>query len=67
VTGPETFTTNGTFKAATLSRGRVVYATGKGRRLAHGTDLVLQLRRHLTAGHYVLKLGTTLDETVTVL
>jgi hypothetical protein len=66
VSGTVTLKTAGTFKAATLTRGKLVYATGKGRRTAHTTDLVLTPLRKLARGRYTLKLGSSFHETVVV-
>jgi len=56
VSGVVKFTT--TFKAATLSRGRVVYATGSGERTGKTTKLTLRALRRLTPGRYTLTLGS---------
>lgn len=54
---PLTFTTSGTIKAATLSRGKIVFATGEFRKDAKITQLVLEPLRKLVAGSYTLKIG----------
>jgi streptogramin lyase len=50
-------------KSATLSRGRVVYATGTGERTGKTTKLTLRASRRLTSGRYTLKLGSGRHET----
>lgn len=62
VTGTVKFTT--ALKAATLSRGRVLYATGSGQRTGRTTTLTMRPLRRLTAGRYTLRLGSRGRETV---
>ena len=56
VSGVVKFTTSAA-TAATLSRGRVVYATGSAVRSGQTTKLMLRPLRHLKPGRYTLKLG----------
>jgi hypothetical protein len=63
VTGPITFTA--TASRATLSRGRVIYATGT----ATASRLRLHSRRALPPGHYTLTLTShhkTTRQTITI-
>ena len=55
VHGELDFTTAGDWTRATVERGRVVYATGASMPAAHGgSELLLNARRALKPGHYVL-------------
>ena len=70
VSGPVSFTKSvkgARLEAATLRRGKLVYATGQGRRTARSTELVLRPLRHLSPGRYTLTIGPSLHETVSVL
>jgi hypothetical protein len=61
------FTSSGAVRSASLSRGHVVYATGRGQRSAKRTTrLLLRPLRRLTKGSYTLKIGSSPRETVTV-
>ena len=67
VSGPVTFKTDTTSKAAMLFRGKVVYATGRAQQRAKVTTLLLTPRRHLAAGRYTLRIGLAVRETITLL
>ncbi len=70
VSGPVSFTESvkgARLEAATLRRGKLVYATGKGRRATRSAELVLEPLRHLLPGRYTLTIGPSLHETVSVL
>ena len=57
VSGPVRFVLDGNHARASLSRGRIVYATGSGRTSAHGSlRLVLNQLRPVTPGRYTLTL-----------
>jgi Abnormal spindle-like microcephaly-assoc'd, ASPM-SPD-2-Hydin len=59
ISRPLTFTATATTARATISRGRVVYATGSATVVGPGRwELVLHKRRALRAGVYTLTLGT---------
>jgi hypothetical protein len=64
VSGSFRFTTGAKLKAATLSRGGVVYATGEGRHTVKTSILLLRPLRKLKAGRYKLKLGLSRYEAV---
>jgi Cep192 domain 4 len=59
VSGPVKFTTSGAVVHATISRGRIVYATGTSSSVGAGrSQLVLTERRPLRPGRYALSLRT---------
>jgi hypothetical protein len=59
ISAPLTFTANVSTARATISRGRVVYATGPAKAVGSGRwELVIHKRRALRAGRYTLTLRT---------
>jgi hypothetical protein len=59
ISGPLTFTATASATRATISRGRLVYATGPATAVGHGRwELVIQKRRASRPGLYTLTLRT---------